>query len=216
MANYVKTVDFASKDALPSGDINKAVRGTELDGEFEAIETAVNSKADLLSPAFTGAPTAPTAPVNSSSTQVATTAFVRSVVPAGIVSMWSGSVANIPSGWLLCDGSNSTPDLRNRFVIGAGSTYGVGASGGSKDAVVVDHTHTTTVTDPGHSHNVTSLDPEPGGGVSSWQGGSDALSATNSTTTSATGITVGIANAGVSGTDANLPPYYALCYIMKT
>jgi hypothetical protein len=68
--------------------------------------------------------------------------------------MWSGSVVSIPAGWALCDGSNSTPDLRNRFVIGAGSTYSVGNTGGSKDATVVSHSHTasTGITDPGHKH----------------------------------------------------------------
>lgn len=86
-------------------------------------------------------------------------------VPNGAIIMWSGTVATIPNGFLLCDGTNGTPDLRNRFVIGAGDTYAVGATGGS------------------------------------------------SATTS-----VGDVEAGPQATVSTsaLPPYYALCYIMKT
>ena len=135
---------------------------------------------------------------------------------AGMIMLWSGSSASIPSGWLLCDGSSSTPDLRNRFVVGAGSTYAVNATGGSADAIVVSHTHTATVTDPGHAHqNI--LQPQ---GTSAGDGvpQSPIGGGTQRTTTMAsatTGITVANSTVGSSGTNANLPPYYALCYIMK-
>ena len=130
---------------------------------------------------------------------------------AGMIMLWSGSSATIPSGWLLCDGSNSTPDLRNRFVVGATSTYAVGAIGGSADAIVVSHTHTATVTDPGHIHAVA------GSLGAAGTGGNALLSGTSgyNTQSATTGITVANATAGSSGTNANLPPYYALCYIMK-
>jgi hypothetical protein len=136
---------------------------------------------------------------------------------AGMIMLWSGSSATIPSGWLLCDGANSTPDLRNRFVVGATSTYAVGATGGSADAIVVSHTHTATsvVTDPGHNHT-TNLN-----GLSFVAGGANGVSnnvyTSTNTGTATTGITVATTNAssGSSGTNANLPPYYALCYIMK-
>jgi microcystin-dependent protein len=128
--------------------------------------------------------------------------------------LWSGSSASIPSGWLLCDGSSSTPDLRNRFVVGAGSTYAVNATGGSADAIVVSHTHTATVTDPGHLHTYlfpTSIGLAGGGNnLAANTGGSQ------NTSTATTGITVANSTTGSSGTNANLPPYYALCYIMKS
>jgi hypothetical protein len=136
---------------------------------------------------------------------------------AGMIMLWSGSSASIPSGWLLCDGSNSTPDLRNRFVVGATSTYAVGATGGSADAIVVSHTHTatSTVTDPGHLHTLPVVvgDAIGGGGATTAYRGSG----TSNTSTATTGITVATTNAstGSSGTNANLPPYFALCYIMK-
>jgi hypothetical protein len=142
-------------------------------------------------------------------------------IPSGVILLWSGSIGSIPSGYVLCNGSNGTPDLRNRFVVGAGSTYAVDATGGSADAIVVSHTHTatSTVTDPGHTHAITpSID-----NASGTDGNSQRVSGGNSVgaisiVSATTGITVSTTNAsaGTSGTNANLPPYYALCYIMKT
>lgn len=160
------------------------------------------------------APTAPTASITTDNTQIATTAFVRDIVPTGVIVMWSGSIASIPSGWYLCDGTNSTPDLRNRFIVGAGSTYAVAATGGSADAVVVSHTHTATVTDPGHSHTYFRNNVKVGDS-SEGDNHNDYNDSTQSTGTATTGITVSNSTEGVSGTNANLPPYYALAYIMK-
>jgi hypothetical protein len=136
---------------------------------------------------------------------------------AGMIMLWSGSSATIPSGWLLCDGSSSTPDLRNRFVVGATSTYAVGATGGSADAIVVSHTHTATVTDAGHTHTtgttgVNIVGDGQGGGSRTYPNGNGGTT----TGTATTGITVANSTTGSSGTNANLPPYYALCYIMKS
>jgi len=132
---------------------------------------------------------------------------------AGMIMLWSGSSATIPTGWLLCDGSSSTPDLRNRFVVGATSTYAVGATGGSADAITVSHTH--TVTDAGHTHTTgatgtTYVFDGSGGGNRTYPTGNGG----STTGSSTTGITVN--STGSSGTNANLPPYYALCYIMKS
>jgi hypothetical protein len=140
-------------------------------------------------------------------------------IPAGGIFLWSGSIGSIPAGYVLCNGSNGTPDLRDRFIVGAGSTYAVNATGGSADAIVVTHNHTATsvVTDPGHTHPIQTFNQTGAtNGVSeSFSNTSGTLRATSSNTT---GITVATTNtaAGTSGTNANLPPYYALCYIMKT
>lgn len=159
---------------------------------------------------------ATTQAVTDDSTKVATTAYVRDIIPTGVIVMWSGSIASVPSGWLLCDGTNGTPDLRNRFVVGAGSTYAVDATGGSANAIVVAHTHTATVTDPGHNHqacisNFGQATGGPGGSGSSTYG----TNCNNVTGTRTTGISVTNSTTGSSGTNANLPPYYALAYIMK-
>ena len=164
---------------------------------------------------FTGIPSGPTATTGTNTTQLATTAFVQASVPTGVIVMWSGSVASIPTGWLLCNGTSGTPDLRDRFIVGAGSTYAVAATGGTADAVVVSHTHTASsaVADPGHAHAAGSQNVQP-----NITGGSGNItSAPGSTSSAVTGIavTTTVASAGVSGTNANLPPYYALAYIMK-
>jgi hypothetical protein len=181
--------------------------------------TGTGSAVFSNSPTFTGTPLAPTAAVSTDNTQIATTAFVRDIIPTGIISMWSGSIATIPSGWFLCDGSNGTPDLRDRFVVGAGSTYAVAATGGSANAIVVSHNHTatSTVSDPGHSHSSPFLKTGLAGLGGDFIGGESRDGFGWSVNPASTGISVStsIASAGSSGTNANLPPYYALAYIMK-
>ena len=128
--------------------------------------------------------------------------------PIGTITIWSGSASNIPTGYQLCDGSASAttelqairtnvPDLRDRFVIGSGSTYGENDTGGSADAVVVEHKHTTSV------DNHLLFDGSGSQNIS--YGGAGGYPAQTFT----------MNNEGVSGTDKNLPPYYALCYIIK-
>jgi hypothetical protein len=147
-------------------------------------------------------------------------------IPSGVILLWSGSIGSIPAGYVLCNGNSGTPDLRNRFIVGAGSTYAVDATGGSADAIVVSHTHTATstsvVTDPGHTHNPPSgtfITKESSGATINQPDG-PFLKQVSSTASAVTGITVATSttnsSTGTSGTNANLPPYYALCYIMKT
>ena len=113
---------------------------------------------------------------------------------SGMILLWSGSTGNIPSGWVLCDGNAGTPNLQDRFVIGAGNSYSVGATGGST-------TDTVNITVSG-----TTGGP---GGTQSWGGYPPQNQlATSTHTHSFSG----------SGTDtiSTMSPYYALCYIMKT
>lgn len=138
-------------------------------------------------------------------------------VPSGGIIMWSGSIASIPSGWYLCDGANGTPNLTNRFVVCAGGSYAVGATGGSANAIVVAHTHTATSTDSGHSHSsgvsfaTTNSGSETGIAQSAFSGIYQTGIGTGYANISTT-----IASTGSSGTNANLPPYYALAFIMKS
>ena len=145
---------------------------------------------------------------------------VSATVPSGLIAIWSGSLGSIPSGWVLCNGANGTPDLRNSFILGAGSTYAVGTTGGSADAIVVSHTHTATVTDPSHSHSSNAgvhgdLGQESGP-FSSYAGYGRIAPSQATIDAATTGITVANSTTGVSGTGANLPPYYALAFVMKT
>jgi hypothetical protein len=295
MSNYTKATNFTAKDSLPSGNAGKIIKGAEIDTEYTAIASAISSKADLNSPALTGTPTAPTAALNTNTTQLATTAFVQAasaaLIPTGIISLWYGSIATIPTGWALCNGSNGTPDLRNRFVVGAHSDNSTVANttitgtstltGGSKDAIVVSHTHslsasgttsgqsaghthtfsgttgnmsanashTHTATDSGHDHIYptqnqgytdshfndvcasSSFSGTKNGTPTSdtgyaqvtlsstsvehthtYSGTTSAVSGDHTHTVTVTGTS---GSTGSSATNANLPPYYALAYIMK-
>ena len=137
--------------------------------------------------------------------------------------MWNGTIAEaiaLEPGWALCDGRSvngkTTPDLRDKFIVGATSGgdnvypgVGVGQTGGSADAIVVSHTH--DITDNGHTHNITLNRGnlvQSGGADSFRDGGSSA-----SISTSTTGIIIN--STGTSETNANLPPYYALAFIMR-
>lgn len=235
MSNYTKSTNFAIKDGLVTTDPAKIIKGTEIDNEYNAISNAIASKADVNSPALTGTPTAPTATLGTNTTQIATTAFVlANSVPTGLISMWYGTIASIPTGWYLCNGSNGTPDLRDRFIVGASSdetsiaktniTGSLTQTGGSKDAIAVSHTHTATstssVSDPGHNHaSYKNAAPNGGGAGICLAGIGSGNSPGHDTTSATTGISVStsttIASAGSSGTNANLPPYFALAFIMK-
>ena len=146
-------------------------------------------------------------------------------IPSGLIAMWSGSIGSIPSGWYLCDGSNGTPNLTDRFIIGAGSTYAVNATGGATTVSLAStnlpaHTHTATVTDPGHTHTTSNTlaayntQTLAGGPSTTWNPASATI---NSATT---GISVSVSGGGSGGASGTafsiLPTYYALAYIQKS
>ena len=163
---------------------------------------------------------------------------VTGTIPSGGIILWSGASNKIGqpvasggtgTGWVLCDGSNGTPNLTNRFVIGAGSSYNVDDKGGSADATLVSHSHTTDSIIEMNNTNGKSLtgsfrnEPHASGatsGIFSEQNGTfneDSSEGNNGRIISIdANHRHGMTSAGTSGTNANLPPYYALCYIMKT
>ena len=239
MSSYTKATNFASKDSLASGNPLKIVKGTEIDNEFNAIATAVNSKIEGYNAALSGISTAPTAAATVYTTQLATTAFVHDVLPRGIIMLWSGSVATVPFGWALCNGSNSTPDLRDRFIVGAGNTYAVAATGGSASVVsgapsVADTSAValTTAQIPLHGHPVNRAATIQSSVSSQTTGGFVTNIASNTVDAAFTGTPSATSGQQIGGTGGggthshtlsahthtsdNLPPYYALCYIMKT
>jgi hypothetical protein len=232
--NYVQSTNFATKDALPSGDPLKIVKGTEINTEFNNIATAVATKADLLSPTFTGTPSLPTGTTGvtqtatDDTTKLATTAFVQDVAAAV-------KEALFPVGSIYTNATNST-NPGTLLGFGTWSAFGAGRvpvgfdaadpsfdtaeeTGGSKDAVVVSHTHaaTSTVTDPGHFH---SLDQGTGLNPGAFFQPSPSLLSANamSTKSETTGITVATTNASVgsSGTNANLQPYITVYMFKRT
>ena len=213
--NFINGLSGAAGNFSISGALSVSAALTYGGVTLANAVTGTGNMVLSASPTFTGTPLAPTASPGTNTTQIATTAFaLANGIPSGAILLWSGSIGSIPSGWLLCDGTSGTPNLRDRFVVGAGSTYAVAATGGSADAVVVSHTH--TITDPGHTHATTPTTPLVGTVAGGHPGGAAPNPGTPSNlsiNTASTGITID--TAGVSGTNANLPPYYALAYIMK-
>ena len=131
--------------------------------------------------------------------------------PTGIISLWSGSIATIPAGWVICDGTNATPDLRDRFIVGAGSTYVVAATGGSTTQAT-HGTHATHAAHSAHRHPTKfGIGTQAGASFNSW----DATSPNNETADNSTSLTHD-AHGAHDAHGTNLPPYYALAYIMRT
>ena len=128
-------------------------------------------------------------------------AALSNILPKGLISMWYGSLATIPTGWALCDGTNSTPNLVDRFIVGAGTTYAPGETGGA---------NTITLSEaqiPAHNHAVYHHAGWQGPGANTaGAGGGDNQTRVIPGVTSSTGSSQG---------HENRPPYYALAYIMK-
>ena len=229
MSNYTKSTNFATKDALSSGDPLKIVKGTEIDTEFNNIATAVATKADLASPTFTGTVTLPSGAVGvtqsfgDNDTSLATTAFVQAAMAAlfPVGAIYTAVVSTNP-GTLLGFGT-WTAFGAGRTLVGldAGNALFDTAeeTGGSADAITVSHTHTatstSTVTDSGHIHTTLGY----GSGTSATYGnGGGVVATTNSTASAVTGVTVATsttnASTGSSGTNANYQPYITV-YMWK-
>lgn len=156
-------------------------------------------------------------------------AILDATLPSGCILLWAGSIETIPTGWFLCDGQNGTPNLQDRFVIGAGLTHAAAATGGA-----ATHLHTISLEAGGaHLHTVTSLDTNvklTGATITRTN-----VSIENEQSQESVVKTVGISDpghfhtmsgqtdsggnhshAGSSGSTNHLPPYYALAYIMKS
>jgi hypothetical protein len=228
MTDYVKSTNFTSKDSLSSGDPLKIVKGTEFDTEFNNIATAVATKADTTNSALTGTPTAPTASSGTNTTQIATTAFVqtalRALYPVGSIYINAGVSTN--PNTLLGFGT-WTAFGAGRVMVGLNGSDSafdtLEETGGSKDAVVVTHTHTATVTDPGHFHSRNTSGTQErfyddtGSGYSDTGAGSLSLLLTGTNTgTKTTGISVSNSSTGSSGTNANLQPYITVAMWKRT
>jgi len=166
-------------------------------------------------------------------------AWTKYGVPVGVIALWSGSSASIPQSWALCDGSNGTPDLRDRFIVGAGGAYAPLAVGGSDSATISgslaaggEHSHPVTVGGhaltiaemPAHSHTVPYMDSGSGSCIENATGAATSTVNTSSVGGGATHTHEG-STTTTSGSHTHdltldsasiLPPYYALCYIMKT
>jgi microcystin-dependent protein len=209
---------------------------TDYTSTLSNLQGPAISSPTISSPTMTGSPTAPTPSAGTNNTLLATTAFVTTAIsntiPSGVILLWSGSIATIPAGWVLCDGNNSTPDLRDRFVVGAGSTYAVDATGGSSTVTLTEanlpsHTHgagtLATASAGSHTHTTSASFYNSGGAggtaysnklsVSEGLSGEITINSAGAHTHTISGST---GSTGSGTAHENKPPYYALAYIMKT
>ena len=138
-----------------------------------------------------------------------------------MIILWYGNTGNIPGGWVLCDGNNSTPDLRDRFVIGAGSAdHTPGSTGGSNsitlsEANLPSHRHFVVSNDLG-GQNRTNSNVSANNQVRKGTGAGNLYESYNLASTGSEAAS-GRSSAVGSGTAINNKPlYHALCYIMKT
>lgn len=170
MSNYTQSTNFATKDALTSGDPLKIVKGTEINTEFVNISTAIATKADLASPTFTGSPVLPTGTTGvtqsagNNSTALSTTAYTDAAITAvksalfPVGAIYTAIVSTNP-GTLLGFGTWSAFGA-GRVMVGFDSGNALfdtaEETGGNADAITVSHTHTatSTVTDAGHTHGL--------------------------------------------------------------
>lgn len=151
----------------------------------------------------------------------ATAAQLNQSTPIGLIAMWAPSAGAIPAQWALCDGNNGTPNMTDRFVMGLG-TFGAGATGGSATAQVISHTHgasTSVVANGSHSHSYTDWNGNSGSNLYNRQDPANMYNQDVARTTGVAGshthtAVTTVTAAGVSGVNANLPPYIVLAYIM--
>jgi hypothetical protein len=141
-------------------------------------------------------------------------------LPAGMIVMWSGATTSVPSGWQLCDGSNGTPDLRDRFVVGAGNTYSAGDTGGVNEVSLTlnqlpSHDHGGSTSSSGnHSHSVASKRSDDGGSGENVPSINTGVSIGTSTSTNGA-HTHTITAQGGNHAHENRPPYYGVAFICK-
>ena len=263
--DLIGNIEFKGKDSAGNQETYVELKGkitdvtdTSEDSTLEVVVKKDGADKTITFPTETGT--------------LALVSQLTSSFPSGGIIMWSGAENAIPSGWVLCDGTSNTPDLRNRFVVGAGtgSIYSVGDTGGSNDATLVSHSHGSgnfgtnntgghshggnTNNTGGHSHggntNTTGShahrwgtddndgaqgtgNPDANGGqawkawtdnqgdhshnISTNNDGSHSHNiSTNNDGGHSHSVNGNTDSQGSSATGANRPPYYALCYIMKT
>lgn len=148
---------------------------------------------------------------------------------AGMCAIWAGTLATIPAGWQLADGTNGTPDLRDVFPRGAAAGQSGGATGGAATHAhdysdVVTHSHAVNVTDPGHSHTQR-VNSAATGGLSGYTADTSTNTAATSgyaTVSATTGVTAttsapgGAVATGTTATGSSLPPYRTVLWVCKT
>ena len=222
-AQLVRAIDYSSLASKAKSDIpnsNGFQREITLSAESNYSDS-IKQKTATVKIYKTGEST----PIISLDVKRLSKEVSASSVPSGTILPWYGALGNIPVGYALCNGSNGTPDLRNRFLVGAGSDYNLGNTGGANNVTLTtaqmpSHTHTgSTSTDGVHSHNIyyhcgtDDLHHTIEIGDSNW--GRWGFSNSLISSSGAHSHTMNLNNTGGNQAHENRPPYYAVYYIMK-
>lgn len=193
----------ASNVSRASGDFTVVGKLTAKSATFSGSLTAASM--NVTGSTSAGALTTSGAATITGDLTVGGTISGYGTVPLGGIIMWSGRSDRIPVGWALCDGQNSTPDLRGRFVLGAGGGYGVGTQGGSETVTL------TVAQMPSHQHGFS----YKGAGMAGvWENKNTFFDRTGNYSGNNNAITTDAT--GGNQPHPNMPPYYALCFIMRT
>jgi len=227
MSNYTKLTSYDTKDALSTGDPLKRVKGTELDDEFDAISTAIATKADTTSPSFSGTPTVPTATSGTNTTQAASTSFVQTAIAAAKEALYPvGTIytnISVSTNPATLFGFGTWVAIAGRVVVGLDAADAAfdtaGETGGSKDAIVVSHTHTAT--DSGHNHalyytGAYGTENNSANMLYQGYGYNNYVQSTepNAGITGSGAANISVSTTGSSATNANLQPY-VVAYVWK-
>jgi hypothetical protein len=230
MTDYVKSTNFASKDALASGNPLKIVKGLEIDIEFNNIAAAIATKSNGVDTALTGIPTAPTAAPGTNTSQIATTAFVttalQSLYPVGSIYINAGVSTNPAT---LLGFGTWTAFGAGRVMVGLNGSDALfdtlEETGGSKDTVLVNHSHTYSGTTTGvgdHQHATTAgqfqtFGSQSVGSTGFYDGGFSQPGALTSAAGAHSHTFSGTTSTGgTSGTNANLQPYITVAMWKRT
>jgi hypothetical protein len=223
LASGVTNSSLTSVGTLGNLTVTNTISGS-IDGNAATATKLQNARTISLTGAITGSASFD----GSGNTSIATT-IAGSTVPQGLISMWYGAVNTIPNGWVLCDGRYGTPNLVDRFIVGAGGSYAVGATGGSSTQTLSSsnlpaHTHNYWdaygTYDDDYAHTFTDIDGRhplyfPWWYPGTWGHPGDEGEGGNGHALEDTQVHRTTESTGSGSPFSTTPPFYALCYIMK-
>lgn len=226
--SYISASTSSVASTIVERDANSEVRASAFIGNLQGNSDSTTKLATGRSIGLTGAVTG--SAKFDGTEDISINVEPIPVLPTGIITLWYGSLLDIPNGWVLCDGRNNTPDLRDRFVMGAGGLHDPRSNGGSTDVTIgLNHMpmHQHSISESSHNHLFPGDDQLSfANGAGGWTNRSVAGFGYDATSEGGGGGRIWVttdAKTGITTTNAEgdgdpmeiMPPYYALAYIMK-